>query len=61
MYVVIHEMSHFACPEIGHGPLFQKIFKKFLEESIKIGIYNYEDYNKNSVEYCGMNLNSSIL
>jgi len=42
MYVVIHEMSHFACPEIGHGPLFQKIFKKFLEEAIIIGIYIYK-------------------
>ena len=30
MYVIIHEMAHFACPEIGHGPLFQKIFKILL-------------------------------
>jgi predicted metal-dependent hydrolase len=61
MYVVIHEMSHFACPEIGHGPLFQKIFKKFIEVSIEIGIYNYENYYDNPVEYCGMDLNSSII
>jgi predicted metal-dependent hydrolase len=61
MYVVIHEMAHFACPEIGHGPLFQKIFKKFLEEAINIEIYKYENYSKSPQEYCGINLNSSII
>lgn len=61
MYVVIHELAHIACPEIGHGPLFKKIFKKLLEESIKINIYNYEDYNNKPLEYCGMILNSNII
>jgi predicted metal-dependent hydrolase len=61
MYVVIHEMSHFACPEIGHGPLFQKIFKKFLEESIKLEIYSYEDYSSKPIEYCGMILSSNVV
>ena len=61
MYVIIHEMSHFACPEIGHGPLFQKIFKKFLEVSIKLEIYNYEDYSSKPIEYCGMILSSNVV
>ena len=61
MYVAIHEMSHFACPEIGHGHLFHKIFKKFIEESIKIKIYNYIDFNNYPVEYCGMLINTSII
>jgi hypothetical protein len=61
MYVVIHEMSHFACPEIGHGDLFKKIFKKFTEESIKIGIYNKVDYSITPQEYCGLILNSTIV
>ncbi len=61
MYVMIHEMAHFACPEIGHGDLFKFIFKKFLEEAVNIGIYNKEDYSKNPTEYCGMIINSSIL
>jgi len=60
MYVVIHEMSHFACPEIGHGALFQKIFKKFIEVSIKLEIYNYDDYTSKPLEYCGMILSSSV-
>ena len=61
MYVIIHEMSHFACPEIGHGDLFKKIFKFFLLEAIKIGIYKQVDYSQEPVEYCGMKLNSSII
>jgi predicted metal-dependent hydrolase len=61
MYVVIHEMAHFACPEIGHGELFKKIFRKFAEEAIKIGIYRKVDYSENPVEYCGMILSSSII
>jgi predicted metal-dependent hydrolase len=61
MYVIIHEMAHMSCPEIGHGDLFKKIFKFYTEESIKIGIYKYIDYNKYPVEYCGMTLQSSII
>jgi predicted metal-dependent hydrolase len=61
MYVVIHEMAHFACPEIGHGDLFQKIFKKFLEVAVKLEVYEYNDYNKEPVEYCGMILSSNII
>ena len=61
MYVLIHEMAHMACPDIGHGELFKKIFKKFAEEAVKIGIYNYVDYSNYPVEYCGMELKSSII
>jgi hypothetical protein len=61
MYVVIHEMAHFACPEIGHGELFKKIFRKFTQEAIKIGIYQKESFESNPVEYCGMILSSSIV
>ena len=60
-YVAIHEMSHFACPEIGHGLLFQKIFNKFILIAIDIGLYVKEDYNKNPINYCGLLLNSSIV
>lgn len=61
MYVVIHEMAHFACPEIGHGELFKKIFRKFTQEAIKIGIYKIENFESNPIEYCGMVLSSSIV
>jgi hypothetical protein len=61
MYVIIHEMAHFACPKIGHGELFKKIFRMFTQEAIKIGIYKKENFEYNPTEYCGMILSSSIV
>ncbi len=61
MYVAIHEMAHIACPEIGHGALFKKIFRKLAEEAINIGIYKKVNFSDNPVEYCGMVLSSSII
>lgn len=61
MYVVIHEMGHVACPEYGHTPLFKKIFKFLLEQSIQIDIYKPIDYRVNPKNYCGMVINEYIL
>ena len=61
MYVAVHEMAHTACPETGHTPLFNKIFKFLLERAIEIKLYYYEDYANNPVEYCGMKLYTNIL
>jgi predicted metal-dependent hydrolase len=61
MYVAIHELAHIACPEIGHGELFKKIFKKFAEEAINCGVYTKQDFNDNPTEYCGMIVSSSII
>jgi len=61
MYVAIHEMAHIACPEIGHGELFKKIFRKLTEESINIGIYKKVNFSESPEEYCGMILSSSIV
>ena len=54
-------MAHAGCPEIGHTPLFNKIFKFFLQQAQHIGIYIYENYRANPVYYCGMKLYSNIL
>jgi predicted metal-dependent hydrolase len=61
MYVAIHELAHVACPEIGHGALFKKIFRKLAEEAINIGIYKKVNFSENPIEYCGMILSSSII
>jgi predicted metal-dependent hydrolase len=61
MYVALHEMAHIACPEIGHGDLFKKIFKFLTEIAIEINIYKLDNYERNNVEYCGMMLTSNIL
>ena len=61
MYVVIHETSHVMTPEFGHTPLFKKIFKFLLEQSIEIGIYDPIDYRINPQQYCGMVINEYLL
>jgi len=61
IYVAIHEMAHMACPEIGHGDLFKKIFKFLTLRAMEMQLYEKEDYAKNPVEYCGMILSSTIL
>ena len=61
MYVVIHELGHVGCPEYGHTPLFKKIFKFLLEQSIIINIYKPIDYRLNPQPYCGMIINEYIL
>jgi predicted metal-dependent hydrolase len=61
MYVAVHELAHTACPETGHTPLFNRIFKFLLERAMEIHIYYYEDYASNPIEYCGMKLYTNIL
>jgi predicted metal-dependent hydrolase len=61
MYVAVHEMAHTACPENGHTPLFNEIFRFMLQQAVKIKLYDYKDYSRHPVVYCGMRLYTNIL
>jgi len=61
MYVALHEISHVACPEYNHTPLFNKIFKFFCLEAVNIGIYTKIDYSKYPELYCGLLVDNSII
>jgi len=61
MYVALHEMAHVACPEVGHGDLFKKIFKFLTDIAIEQNIYVLDNYETKPVEYCGMVLSSNIV
>ena len=61
MFVVLHEFAHLATESIGHTTEFWDNFRWILEESINIGIYTKQDFEKKSVEYCGMDITSSPL
>jgi hypothetical protein len=61
MYVVLHEMSHVACPEIGHTALFKQIFAFLATEAIKLNLYTKIDFNAQNREYCGMTITDSIV
>jgi predicted metal-dependent hydrolase len=61
MYVVIHELSHVACPEEQHTKLFKKIFIFFLHIAVQIGIYKPIPFDKHPLEYCGMMITENLL
>lgn len=60
MYVVLHELAHVACPEIGHTPLFKEIFIFLLQVAISLNLYEKDNYQKNPREYCGLNLTENL-
>lgn len=59
IFVAIHELSHIMTSETGHTPLFWANMKYLLEKGSEVGIYQVQDYSKNPVNYCGMDINSS--
>ena len=61
MYVALHEISHIACPEYGHGPLFKKIFAFITKVASELNIYTITDFNKTPEEYCGIYITESII
>lgn len=61
LYVALHEISHVACPEYGHTPLFKDIFHFFTKTAVKIGIYSPIQFKNNPQEYCGMTITESII
>lgn len=62
MYVVLHEISHVACPIYdNHGPLFKEIFAFITTNAINIGIYNRIDFRSNPTDYCGLMITDSII
>jgi predicted metal-dependent hydrolase len=62
MYVVLHEISHVACPIYdNHGPLFREIFNFITNYAIKINLYTIIPFRENPVDYCGLLINDSIV
>ncbi len=51
-HVVIHELAHKRCPDVGHTETFHKIFKEMLEEAAAHGLYDpTKPLTKNYCEY----------
>lgn len=60
MYVALHEFAHIACPEVGHTPLFIKIFKSLVQRAAKADIYALQDYSVKPVNYCGIKISEHL-
>ena len=62
MYVVLHEISHVACPIYdNHGPLFRKIFAFITRNAININLYKRIPFNDKPINYCGLLITDSII
>lgn len=61
MYVVLHEMSHVACPEYGHTPLFKTIFAFITNIAMELNLYTKIGFDQNPEEYCGLMITDSIV
>ena len=58
MFVVLHELGHLMSSKYGHGVEFWNNFKLLLKKAIELEIYDYENYNKRSQKYCGIDIYS---
>ncbi len=62
MYVVLHEISHVACPIYdNHGPLFRDIFGFITKSAVAIGLYRRINFSVDRPEYCGLTITDSII
>lgn len=52
VYVLLHELAHVQCDEIGHTAKFTRIFKELLDRAENAGLYNSKiEPIKNYCEY----------
>jgi len=61
IFVAVHELAHIAIDDNEHPPKFWKMFKLLLQEAEEGNIYKSQDYQKNPVNYCGMQVNYNPL
>ena len=60
-FVAMHELAHCMTASIGHKAEFWQNFKFLIENAKKMGIYKADDYKKNPVSYCGMEITDNPL
>lgn len=62
MFVLLHEISHVGAEsssEGKHNQEFWDIFSFIYQTAIRLGIYEYEDYNKRPQQYCGVGISKT--
>ena len=56
MFVALHELAHVMTKSVGHTEEFWSNFRYLLKNSIKLGVYKYQDFRKKPVKYCGITI-----
>jgi len=60
-YVAVHELGHLMTDEVGHTTKFWNNFKRIMQHSVDIGLYEKIDFKKNPHSYCGIVISNSII
>lgn len=55
-FVDLHELAHIASQGFGHEDEFWHNFSFILKEAFNAGIHKPQDYSKNPVQYCGLDV-----
>lgn len=55
-FVMLHELSHMVSVSVNHDVEFWTNFKFLLEFCDKYNIYKVPNYEKNNINYCGLNV-----
>ena len=61
MFVAIHEAGHLMTESVGHDQSFWDNMRFLLKESMKIEIYEKQDFINDPVDYCGTVINDTPL
>lgn len=61
MFVALHEMAHLMTKTIGHHPEFWENFRILLRIAIRNRIYQCQDYQIESEDYCGTKITDTPL
>ena len=59
VFVMLHELAHLMSKSYGHNLEFKKNFSYIAKIAVEIGVYKYEDFNKNPQTYCGTDITNS--
>lgn len=57
VFVLLHELTHLASKEFGHGDVFWHDFSIIIQNAAEAGLYTPVDYSKNPINYCGLDVN----
>ena len=58
-FVILHELAHVMSLSYGHGEEFQENFDYIVKYAIKLNLWIDKEYEKNSTNYCGVEITSS--
>lgn len=60
-FVVCHELAHIMSTKYAHDKEFWQNFAELLSVAEKAGLYTYQDYSRNTEDFCGHSITHNPL